>query len=90
MLTDLTVLGLGVTLVGAGIGAWGVLLSPQQAVEIGVMRINGNNTEEDLRLPAVQNLLHQSQMAALGFVVICVGTGMQIAGTLIGSRKPQA
>jgi hypothetical protein len=82
VVTDLTVLGLLLTLLGGAIGAWGVWLTPHEAVEIGVSRWNGDIEEQNLQLPGVQNLLRESRTAAIGFVTICVGTGLQILGTL--------
>ena len=78
----LSVFGLILTLVGASLGVVGVRVSPEQAIEIGVMRINGDNAEENLRLPAVQNLIHQSQMAQDGFVLIALGTLLQIVAAV--------
>lgn len=64
-----------------GIGAYGVQLSPDEAIAIGVMQINGNTREENLQLPAVQNLLAGSRMAVLGFELIALGTAFQVAAT---------
>jgi hypothetical protein len=74
--------GLILTLVGAGLGVYGVRLIEDQAVEIGVMRINGNNSEEDMTLPAVRNLLRQSRFAQAGFVLIFLGTACQIVSVM--------
>lgn len=75
----LTIAGLLLTLVGAGFGVRGVYLSEDQAIQVGVMRFNGNNRQEDLELPAVRNLIKQSRYAMTGFALIFVGTGLQIA-----------
>lgn len=74
----LTVFGLALTLFGAGLGTWAVWVSPDGAIEIGVTRFAGDTKQENLALPAVQNLLHQSHLAALGFIFIAAGTVVQI------------
>jgi hypothetical protein len=75
----LTIGGLLTTLVGSGLGAWGSWVSPEQAVEIGAMRVAGDTLEEDLTLPAVINLLDQANFAAVGFSLIAFGTVLQLA-----------
>ena len=76
----LTVIGLVLTLFGAASGTYGVWLSPDQAIERGVSRLSGDVREQNLELPAVQNLLEQSHFALAGFVLIGLGTILQIAG----------
>ncbi len=82
----LMVLGLLLTVAGAWLGAWGVSLTPKQAIAIGVSRFNGENDEENLKLPAVQSLLSQSRMAEWGFYIIAIGTLFQIGGVVAGRR----
>lgn len=79
----LTVIGLVLTLLGAFCGTYGVWVSPDDAIERGVSRFVGGTQEEMLQLPAVQNLLEQSRFAVAGFVLIGVGTLMQIAGVCL-------
>jgi hypothetical protein len=74
----LTVAGLVVTLAGATCGTYGVWVSDDQAIERGVSRWSGGTREDELRLPAVQNLISQSHYAMLGFVLIGAGTLLQI------------
>jgi hypothetical protein len=81
MATTWTIIGQLLTLVGAGIGAWGMVLSPKQAVEIAATRWMGSTFEENLKFPGPQNLLWQSKLTAVGFGVIAVGTAAQIIGT---------
>jgi hypothetical protein len=73
------VLGLVTTLIGAGFGTYGVWVSEDQAIERGVSRWSGGTREDQLKLPAVQNLLSQSNNAMLGFILIGIGTLLQIA-----------
>jgi hypothetical protein len=75
-------------LIGAGFGTYGVWVTEDQAIERGVSRFSGGTREEQLKLPAVQNLLTQSNYAVLGFVLIGIGTLLQIAGVFINRRNP--
>jgi hypothetical protein len=79
----LTVIGLVVTLLGAGLGAYGTWVSTDQAVDIGVMRLAGETKEENLTLPAVQNLLNQSKLSMYGFLLIGGGTILQIGDVVL-------
>jgi hypothetical protein len=79
----ISIFGLTLTLLGAGFGTYGVWLSPDQAIERGVSRWSGGTREEQLRLPPVQNLLEQSYFAVGGFLLIAVGTAVQICGLLL-------
>jgi hypothetical protein len=80
MAKSVIVVGLVITLVGAGLGFWGVWVNEDQALEIGQARLSGDNRERDLQLPSVQNLIRQSRFAMTGFVLIGLGTALQIAG----------
>jgi hypothetical protein len=79
----LTIVGLVLTLIGAGSATYGVWLSPDEAVERGASRWSGGTREQQLQLPAVQNLLQQSRFAVAGFVLIGLGTLLQIVGVVI-------
>jgi uncharacterized membrane protein len=83
----LTVLGLVITLIGAGFGTYGVWVSKDEAIERGLSRWSGGTREDQLKLPAVQNLISQSHFAMLGFVLIGVGTLLQIAGVFRRSEN---
>jgi len=76
----LTIIGLMLTLIGAGCGTFGVWLSPDEAIERGVSRWSGGTRDQQLQLPPVQNLLQQSRFAVAGFSLIGVGTAFQIFG----------
>jgi hypothetical protein len=84
----LSIIGLALTLLGAASGTYGVWLSPDQAIERGVSRWSGGPPEQQLELPAVQNLLKQARFAVAGFMLIAVRTAFQIVGHLI-SGKPR-
>jgi hypothetical protein len=83
----LTVLGLVVTLIGAGFGTYGVWVSEDEAIERGVSRWSGGTREDQLKLPPVQNQISQSHLAMLGFVLIGVGTLLQISGVFAERRN---
>jgi hypothetical protein len=51
----LTIIGLVLTLFGAGCGTYGVWLSPDEAIERGVSRWSGGTRDQQLQLPPVQN-----------------------------------
>ena len=78
-----TVIGLILTLVGAGLGAYAVFMTKEQATHLGVSRWAGETDEENSRLPVVQNLLRQSCLASIGFDMIAAGTLLQIVGVAI-------
>jgi hypothetical protein len=80
---SLIVAGLVLTLFGAGFGFFGVWVSEDQALAIGLGGPGGENRERDLQHPTVQNLLRQSSLAMAGFGLIVVGTALQIAGVLM-------
>ena len=80
--TSLILIGLALTVTGAVVTARAVMLTPKAAVEIGVARINGNTFEQDLKLPAVQNLLNQSHAASNGLYLVALGTFFQMIGVV--------
>jgi hypothetical protein len=75
------------TLIAAWYGVRGVWVTEDQALEIGQMRLSGENRDRDPQLPAVQNLLNQFRLAMKGFVLIGVGTALQIVGVFIPPRQ---
>jgi len=79
----LSIFGLTLTLIGAACGTYGVWLSPDEAMERGVSRWSGGTRDEQLKLPPVQNLLEQSHFALAGFILIGVGTFLQIVGVAL-------
>jgi hypothetical protein len=81
----LSIFGLTLTLIGAACGTYGVWLSPDEAMERGVSRWSGGTRDEQLKLPPVQNLLEQSHFALAGFILIGVGTFLQIVDPYLDS-----
>ncbi|WP_444666926.1 hypothetical protein [Cereibacter changlensis] len=74
----LTIIGLALTLAGAGITARAVMLKPEDAIHIGVPRLASERDEENLEMPMVQNLLASSRGARRGLVMIAAGTALQM------------
>ena len=71
--------GLLLTLIGAVITAWAVILKPEDAARIGVSRWSPSDLEEQLKLPMVRNLLAASRWAKRGLALIALGTFLQMA-----------
>ena len=74
----LTLAGMVITAIGAGRAATSVILKEDDALAIGVARFSSEHREENLKLPAVQNLLKASRGAQQGFWLIVAGTALQI------------
>lgn len=73
----LSLLGLCFTLIGAGVTARSVILSESDAIDIGSGSYPSHQREENLKLPAVKNLLWSSEAAKYGLILICVGSFFQ-------------
>lgn len=79
MIADiLTGFGLLLTVIGAWRAAASVVLKEDDAIAIGVSRYASEVREENLKIPAVQNLLKASKGARQGFCLIAIGTFFQI------------
>jgi len=79
MVADLfTLVGMILTAIGAWRAASAVILKEDDAITIGVARYSGETREDNLKLPAVQNLLRSSKGAQWGFLLIAGGTVLQI------------
>jgi hypothetical protein len=70
--------GLICDIVGASWLAWGLFLSRDKAIELGVSRFAGDTTEEQLQLPAVKDRLRQSRNAQIGMLFLITGFVLQI------------
>ena len=86
MTKGLATAGLVLTLIGAAFGAHGTYLSRHDAIEVGVTRFAGQTEAQNLQLPAVRNLLRQSRFAQWGFILIAIGTGLQLVCVWIPSN----
>jgi hypothetical protein len=72
------VVGLACDIVGAVWLAWGLFLSKDDAIALGVSRISGDTREEKLQLPAVRDRMSQSRNAKVGTAFLVLGFLLQI------------
>ncbi len=70
----LTVLGVVSTTIGAVLIGWNDVMSENKAIEIGVSRVAGDTKEENLKLPAVQELLRRNKNSRRGLFFVLIGT----------------
>lgn len=79
MFAELVIIfGLALTCLGAGIAAKAVMMTPEDALQVGYSRIASGDPEKDIELPMVQNLLRSSRSAKLGLQAIAAGTFLQM------------
>jgi hypothetical protein len=71
--------GLALTLVGAGVAAYGVILSEHDARALASMKWDFNQE-------LYESLLFQSRCAMWGLIVVALGTFMQIIGIVLQER----
>lgn len=74
----MNVAGLACDAIGAVFLSYGLLISKEQAVKLGVSRVAGETLESNLQLPAVADRLRQSRNAAIGLAFLVFGFGLQI------------
>jgi hypothetical protein len=74
----LNLVGLAFDLAGAVVLAWGLFITQDEAIELGVSRYAGDTTQERLELPAVADRLRQSRNAKTGTALLVVGFALQI------------
>ena len=79
----LDILGLVIAMTGAIVLAYGVIVSREQAVRIGVSRLAEDSDEINLSLPQVCHQLRQSRFALIGLVLLILGFLLQIAASLL-------
>ncbi|MGN0932418.1 hypothetical protein [Falsigemmobacter intermedius] len=80
----LSLLSLALISGGAFWAGRAVLVSPQQAVEIGVSRTAYDTFEENLSLPHVQSIILTSKAMRSGLWCIAAGTAIQAAVVVCG------
>jgi len=78
----LTIIGLILDLVGASILTVSLFLSKDEALNIGLPKWAGDNDEDNLKNPLVQELLNQSRRAKISFLFITIGFLFQLLGSL--------
>jgi hypothetical protein len=79
----ITVVGLVLQLLGAGVAVLATRVTPHEAIELGMSRYGSDVPEENIVLPAVQNLLKQYRYARWGLLLIAAGTVFQIVGAVV-------
>ena len=75
------VIGLAFDLFGAVFLAWDLMISNKEAIELGVSRWAGDNDNENIKLPAVQDRIKQSKNAKIGLFILAIGFLLQIIGS---------
>lgn len=73
----LTIVGLGLDIVGAVVIAAGVVTTPEKARKVGTSYWGGG-TETDSNLPPVSDRIRQSKLALWGIGLLALGFGLQI------------
>ncbi len=73
MVSYLTAMGVTFAGIGAVIIGSNDIMTKKKALDVGLARVSGTTDEENLRLPAVQEL-RRSRNSSLGLVFVIVGT----------------
>jgi hypothetical protein len=66
------------TLTGTSFLTWGLFITKQKAIELGVSRSCSDNDNENLELPAVKDRVKQSRNAIIGYAFVFLGSILQI------------
>lgn len=69
----LTIVGVILTTVGAIFIGWNDVMSEDEALRLGQMRVSGETREQNLTLPAVQELLKRSKNSKRGLSFVLLG-----------------
>jgi hypothetical protein len=72
--------GLVLDVAGAIVLAYGLIISRDDALRLGVGRWAGDTDEENVKLPQVRDRLRQSRNAKIGLVLLFCGFVLQIVG----------
>jgi hypothetical protein len=75
-----TEFGIACNFVGAFFIAYGLMISKEQAIELSVSRVSGND-EENLKLPQVKDRLKHSCNAKIGVAFLIIGLILQLVGS---------
>ena len=81
----LTIAGLVVTLLGAGLATYGAWVSPLEAGHLAAARWSAPNDLVNSTLPLAHALLRQAHFSMVGLALVAVGTALQI-GAVLGSE----
>lgn len=81
-MVNLNTLGLILNLFGSAFLCFGLIINKKRAIEISVSRFSGNH-DDNFKLPQVQDRLKQSKNAIIGFVLLFIGSILQIIANQI-------
>lgn len=79
----LDLLGLIITLIGAIVLAFSLIISQKQALKIGISRIAEESDEKNICLPHVRDELRESRFALIGVILLSIGFLLQIIGNIL-------
>ena len=82
MTSYLTAVGVILTAIGAVLIGLNDVMSKKKALLIGQARVSGETDEENLKLPAVQELLRRSRNSSAGLVFVIVGAIFLVLASL--------
>ncbi len=83
MASYLTAVGVILTAIGAVLIGRNDIMSKGKALEVGQSRLSGTTDEENLKLPAVQELLRRSRNSSAGLVFVISGTIFLVLASLL-------
>lgn len=78
----LTIIGLVLSFTGGVVLAWNLFVSKDKAVVLAAFGFLRYDNNENLKSPAVQNLLRQSRFAKWGVFLLTIGFLFQLLGAL--------
>ena len=82
----LAIIGIVFCLVGTFFLCWGLIISKEKAVELGVSRFSSELQEKNIELPVVKDRIRQSKNAIWGLSFVFIGSVMQIAAFLLTKK----
>ena len=82
MINWLNIIGIIFNFFGALSIARGLFIGNKEAIELGVSRWSGEDEEEKLKLPAVQDRLRQKKYGIIGAILLFIGIIFQLLGQL--------
>jgi len=82
MASYLTAIGVILAGIGAVLIGSNDLMSKKKALDLGQSRYSGGTDEENLKLPAVQELLRRSRNSSAGLVFVILGTIFLVLASL--------
>ena len=84
----LGIAGLACDFLGATFIAYGLIISKEKAVELGISRWSSKIAEENLKLPQVRDRLKQSKNAKVGVAFLTIGFLLQLMALLQAFTEP--